>query len=67
MTPTCVTLNRRGGFASNPSAARAATLPSSASCRKRDRRTETSDTSAAAKKPFSVTITASKINLNGIS
>src|SRR5579862_8294105 len=64
VTPTWVTLSSRPGFASRPNAARAATLPCSANCVKRDRRTDTRATSAAAKKPFNVTIAISRISRN---
>src|SRR5579859_4146542 len=66
VTPTCVVLSRRPGLASRPRAARAATLPCSASSLRREARTETSATSAAAKKPFSATMAANKISRSDI-
>src|SRR5205807_1838932 len=48
------------------SAARAATLPCSASSFKRERRTESNDTSAAAKNPFNATISTSKMSRKDI-
>src|SRR6266849_6234800 len=66
VTPTCVVLSRRPGLASRPRAARAETLPCSASSLRREARTETSATSAAAKKPFRTTMAANKISRRDI-
>src|SRR5579863_144203 len=66
VTPTWVVLSRRPGLAKRPRAARAATLPCSASSFRREARTETSATSAAAKKPFNATMAANKISRSDI-
>src|SRR6185295_14441232 len=67
VTPTCVTLSRRSGFARMPRAARAAAFPWRASSSKRDRRATTNATSAAEKKAFSATMKINRMKRSDIS
>src|ERR1035438_3882904 len=64
VTPTWVTESSRAGFASRLSAACAPDWPSSAGCRRRELRTESNATSAAAKKPFSPMSSATRMRRN---
>src|ERR1035438_1457561 len=66
VTPTWVTESRRPGLESRLSAACAPALPSAAICRSREWRTESSDTSAPAKKPLmTISSTTSSRRMDG--